>query len=155
MLCNALKQSRKHQPQLFLFLIIPFLLCIPTSSLSAEGALRQEAPGLIAESKTGLVWQEKRSHKKHSPDEVQQYLTQLNQGPYHDWRLPSKWELYDFFMIFDLKKDGGVNLKLEGSYWLKDDNGKLYPASWEQGDQCGAERTFYKTKSGYVRAVRP
>ena len=61
----------------------------------------------------------------------------------------------NLYKIFDLKKNGQVQLQLNGSYWLVDNRGAMQPGIWEIGDQCGPERSFYGTKSGYVRAIRP
>ncbi|MGD9949381.1 MAG: hypothetical protein AB7U29_13020 [Desulfobulbus sp.] len=147
--------AKMHPASGLLTLLMLLMLSIPVVVSAAEPALLQSAAGLIQETNNGLVWQMERSKKIRSLPAVEKYLHQLNQGPYHDWRLPTKWELYDFFSKFDLKKNGDINISLEGSYWLKDDDGSIHAGSWETGDQCGTERTFYTTKSGYLRAVRP
>lgn len=151
------EQHLAPSPRLRLFpqLLLLVLLMMPAISAAAEPILSQLAGGLLQEKNNGRIWQMERSRKMHSSTAVQRYLHQLNQGPYQDWRLPTKWELYDLFSKFDLKKNGDITITLEGSYWLKGDKGSLYPGTWETGNQCGAERTFYTTQSGYVRAVRP
>ena len=100
-------------------------------------------------------WQMKRSKKMHSATEVQEYLGQLNQGKYADWRLPTKWEMREFFTLFDLKRNGDIVLALDGSYWMMGENGTMMAGSWDSGDQCGVERNFFPAASGYVRAIRP
>ncbi len=146
---------KAHPCPLLPLLFVGAMLVIAATALAATPVLTPMGEGLVHDSKSGLVWQMERSRKVRTPAEAEQYLAQLNQGTFHDWRLPTKWELYDLFSVFDLKKNGEVKLKLEGSYWLKEENGAVYPGSWETGDQCGPERAFFKTKSGYVRAVRP
>ncbi|MDD2462370.1 MAG: hypothetical protein PHI97_00070 [Desulfobulbus sp.] len=144
-----------HSARVGPILLILLLLTIPTVTRAAQPALQQVGNGLIQETNSGLFWQMERSKKLRSPAAVENYLHQLNQGVHHDWRLPTKWELYDFLSKFDLKKNGGISIALEGSYWLKEDKGTVYPGSWDTGDQCGLERTFFSAKSGYVRAIRP
>ena len=111
--------------------------------------------GIIQEPENGRMWQMDRSKKIRSSTEVQEYLSELNKGEYKDWRLPTKYELYDFFLLFALKENRELDIKLEMSYWLVGDNGKISVGSWEPGDTCGSERIFYPGKKGYVRAVRP
>lgn len=140
--------------------VLPLVLMVFTLFASIEQAMAEPAltmleGGLFEEKGRGRTWQMQRSKKIDSLAAAQQYLQQLNKGLYHDWRLPTKWELYDLFTKFDLKKNGEVSIRLEGSYWLKDEDGSIHPGSWEMGDQCGAERIMYPTTSGYVRAIRP
>jgi len=149
----ALIQRTSTRILLPLMLLLAFLY--PAAVLAAQPDLMQVEGGLIQEKRSGLIWQMERSKKFRSLEEVEKFLNRLNQGPHHDWRLPTKWELYDFIAKFDLKKNGAVNIPFEGDYWLKDDNGTIHPGSWETGNQCGPERMFFSTKSGYVRAVRP
>lgn len=101
------------------------------------------------------VWQVERTRKIKDVLSVEQYLAELNKGEFSDWRLPNKQELSKLFTAFDMKQNGQVKIRLEGYYWLADENGKPYAAAWEIGDGCGPSRTFYKGNSGYVRAVRP
>jgi hypothetical protein len=145
-------------PKLAHVLPLAFMLFALFASINqaiAAPALTMLGDGLFEEKGKSRIWQMQRSKKMDSPGEVQQYLHQLNQGPYHDWRLPTKWELYGLFAKFDLKINGEVSIRLEGSYWIKDEDGSIHPVSWETGDQCGPERIMYPTKSGYVRAIRP
>ncbi len=146
---------RTDPRRVFLQLSAILILSLPAVALAAQPDLVQIGDGLVQEQRSGLIWQMERSKKYRSLEAVEKFLHRLNQGPYHDWRLPTKWELYDFIARFDLKKNGAIKLPFEGSYWIKDDNGTFHPGSWETGDQCGPERMFFSTKSGYVRAVRP
>jgi hypothetical protein len=148
---NTSKQSR------LLSLVLACSLLVGCSgwALASESDLTVLDNGVVQERTTGRMWHMERSKKIRSAAEVQQYLAELNQGPFTDWRLPNKWELYNLYKIFDLKKNGQVQLQLNGSYWLVDNRGTMRPGEWEIGDQCGPERLFYSAKSGYVRAIRP
>lgn len=101
------------------------------------------------------LWQMQRSKRLKTQDEVQEYLAALNHGEFHDWRLPTRQELYDLFSIFDLKQGGDVKIRLEGNYWLSDEKDGTHVGAWEIGDQCGPSRSYFEGKAGYVRAVRP
>ncbi|WP_028583896.1 DUF1566 domain-containing protein [Desulfogranum mediterraneum] len=131
------------------------LLCSAATALGAARSLVERSPGVFAETRGGLNWQQQRSKKMESPAEVSRYLRELNQGAHQDWRLPDKEELFGLFSIFDLKQNNTIKIRLEGNYWLKDDRGKASVGTWEIGDQCGPSRSFYRGKAGYVRAVRP
>lgn len=121
----------------------------------AEPALHLIDGPFLQENGRQRLWQMQRSKKLRSIAEVQAYLHHLNQGGHTDWRLPSKWEMYELFTIFDLKRNGDIVLALDGSYWMTEDDGTVMAGSWETGDQCGPERNFFPATSGYVRAVRP
>ncbi len=149
------KNTRNFSGMLSVVLAFSLLVGFAGGALASESALVVLDNGVVQERKTGRMWQVERSPKFRSQAEVQQYLGKLNQGQFKDWRLPNKWELYDLYKIFDLKKNGQVQLELNGSYWLGDNRGTMQPGIWEIGDQCGPERLFYSTKSGYVRAIRP
>jgi len=147
---------QKQETNLIFPLQILLLLCLvlPFPAFAAEkgDALQVVEGGLFLETGSGRMWQMERSRKLRSVTEVQQYLIDLNTGKYSDWRLPTKQELYDLFSIFDLKRNGGVIVKLEGHYWL--DDAGMNVGTWEIGDQCGPTRSFYPGKVGHVWAVR-
>lgn len=149
------RTNRNLQQIVLLVLCGLSLLALPVFAAAGDATLTMVDGGLLQEKSSGRMWQMERSKKISSAAAAEQYLRQLNQGPQKDWRLPTKGELYDLLTIFDLKKNGGITLELAGDYWLTDDNGATYAGAWETGDQCGPERTFYRGKSGYVRAVRP
>ena len=60
-------------------------------------------------------------------------------------------------ILQELKRNGDVEVKLEGYYWIADDEGKPYQATWKVGDGWGPGREFYtfKGKRAHARAVRP
>ena len=120
----------------------------------AQPALHLTPDGLIQE-QGGLIWQHHRSHKMHSAEEVKAFLQELNQGQHKDWRLPTKWELYELLAKFDWKQNGDIAAPPTGSYWLQEKNGSPYPGAWGPDGRCGIERSYYKNTSGYVWAVRP
>lgn len=121
----------------------------------ADDSLVQLSESLFQEKKLERVWQVQRSKKLKTTEDAVAYINQLNQGEFNNWRLPTKHELQDLFNIFDLKDNGNVTIRLEGSYWLAENHGVPYVGTFEIGDQCGPSRTFFKGKTGYVRAVRP
>jgi len=106
-------------------------------------------------SKNGSMWTKARSRRFEYISDVLQYLDELNKGEFNDWRLPTKQELYDLFVIFDLKDNGDVKIRIEGGYWLAGDLGAMGVGIWEIGDGCGPERKFLSGGKGYVRAIRP
>lgn len=101
------------------------------------------------------MWTRERSKILDTASDVSGYLSELNNGEFNDWRLPTKKELHDLFMIFDLKYNGEVKIRIEGRYWLVNDDGKVTVGSWEIGDGCGPDRIFYTGKNGHVMAIRP
>ena len=130
-----------------------FLTALP--ALSKEAAITALSDTAFMENVTQKTWYTHRSKRIKTVDDATVYLERLNQGEFNDWRFPTKWELSKLFSIFDLKQNGNIKIRLEGAYWLTDDKGKIFTGAWEIGDQCGPSRTFYKGKSGYVRAIRP
>lgn len=86
------------------------------------------------EQKSGKMWQLERSRKFRATEEVENYLHELNKGRYADWRLPTKQELYELFVFFDLKKNGDVKVPKEGNYWYAGEYGQIEVGAWEEGD---------------------
>ncbi|MFW2364978.1 MAG: DUF1566 domain-containing protein [Desulforhopalus sp.] len=154
-------ESRANYPLKLAALFLALMMFIAIQSISAQkvkagASISLVSKGDILETANNKMWQRDRSKKIESPNDVENYLQSLNQGSYNDWRLPTKQELYDFFTIFDFKKNGSVKIRLEGYYWLADDrNSSVYVGGWQVGDGCGPSRSFHKGKKGYVRAVRP
>lgn len=149
------QSAKQYFPILPVFLVCSLVLIHPGWAAEQAGALLVLDGRVMQQQNNGRMWQMDRSRKFKTTAEVQQYLRHLNQGPFKDWRLPSKWELLDLLTFFDLKRNGEVTIPLEGFYWLDEGKGPMYPGIWDPGDQCGVERVFYKGKSGHVRAVRP
>lgn len=137
--------------------IISFF-CRPTAPAAAEkdqSMFSLSGEYVIEDSWKRLMWTKERSRKFNSEEEARQYLAQLNTGDFDNWRFPTKSELHDFFLVFDLRKNGDVKIPIEGYYWLEDEDGEIDVGAWEIGDGCGPERHFHTGKRGHVRAVRP
>lgn len=105
---------------------------------------------------SGRMWQAARSEQAFDTlEEAQRYAAGLNLGGHTDWRLPTVYELYDLYLIFDLHKAGNIELNLKGNYWSDEKDGEGMVGAWEIGDQCDPERKYFEKTKGYVRAVRP
>ncbi|WP_419174275.1 hypothetical protein [Desulfosediminicola sp.] len=145
--------SRNRVLVVWLLLIV---LLVSGCSMHAAGGdtlVLQQGDDTFLDQKHGVEWRLERSGYFKTAEDVEHYLQGLNKEEGKQWRLPTKQELSDLFSSFDLKLNGEVKIQLEGRYWLQDD-GKDYVGSWQIGDQCGPSRSFYREKSGYVRAVR-
>jgi len=138
-----------------LFVVINFCLMLPVSLPAGQAILKYSENGIFQDERNGMMWQVERSNKMKSVQEVENFLKELNSGKYDDWRLPTKEELSDLFTIFDLKNNGDVKIRLEGSYWILGRDSEVQVGSWEIGDGCGPTRAYYTKKAGYLRAVRP
>lgn len=142
-----------HAVTFTLMVLIASSVFFTGNSWAGNSLLAPVSEDAFRDVRNNQMWQIHKSKKLRSVDAVQNYLAELNRGKYHDWRLPTKQELYDLFSYFDLKLHGDVRIQLEGNYWL--DNDGIVAGAWEIGDQCGPSRSFYSKKSGYVRAIRP
>ena len=131
------------------------VMMIPLGLQAGGTSLVDRGNGILEEQGRGKMWQAQRSRRMRDFGEVEGYLAKLNSGQFSDWRLPTRQELYDFILLFDLHKSGDISIRLEGAYWLTGDNGQPQIGSWEAGDQCGLSRIYYPGLSGHVRAVRP
>jgi hypothetical protein len=149
------RQPFRNTALLLSFLLLQLLPAVVTSSANSADRLHMVSETTFMDEGTGKMWQFDRSKRIDKLDDAIEVLAALNSGVYHDWRFPTKQELFEFFQIFDLKNNGSVKPKLEGSYWLQEDDGAIEVGSWEIGDGCGPGRKFFTGKTGYVRAVRP
>jgi|GEM_PF-2630690 len=127
-------KERVKNVRFLLSLFICLLVILPVTASAKMGAVTILGGEIIQEPENGRMWQMDRSKKMSSPAEVQEYLSDLNKDEYNDWRLPTKYELYDFFLLFALKENQELDIKLEMSYWLVGNNGKMIVGSWEPGD---------------------
>lgn len=134
-------------------LLLSGVFATPYESTAGEQALTMISEEIFQNSRNDQMWQMRKSKRFKTTSSVEQYLNELNQGEYQDWRLPSKQELYELFSYFDLKLHGRVKVQLEGNYWIENEG--IQVGAWEIGDQCGPSRTFYTKKAGSVRAIRP
>ncbi len=127
-------KERVKNVRFLLSLFICLLVILPVTASAKMGAVTILDGDRIQEPENGRMWQVNRSKKMRSSTEVQEYLSNLNKGEYNDWRLPTKYELYDLFLLFALKENRELDIKLEMSYWLVGNNGKMIVGSWEPGD---------------------
>jgi hypothetical protein len=138
---------------LVLILLLTGLFITSDISMAGDQALKQISEEIFQDTQNDKMWQMQKSKRLKSASSVEQYLSELNQGKYKDWRLPTKEELYTLFTYFDLKESGDVHIQLDGNYWIENEG--IQAGAWENGDQCGPSRTYYRKKSGYIRAIRP
>jgi hypothetical protein len=138
---------------LTLVLLLLTSVFTPYVSTAGEQVLTQISEKIFQNSKNDQMWQMGKSKRLKTASSVEEYLKQLNQGEYKDWRLPTKQELFELFSYFDLKQHGSVKISLEGAYWIENDG--IQVGAWEIGDQCGPSRTFYTKKAGSIKAIRP
>jgi hypothetical protein len=151
-----MRQTTNHFRRKVVLAITTFLLFFMTiPALSKEAAIIQVSDTTFQETSSKKTWSLERSKRFKTAEDAAGFLETLNKGEFNDWRFPSKEELLKLFSIFDLKEHGTVKIRLEGAYWLADNNANMYVGAWEIGDQCGPSRAFYTGKAGYVRAVRP
>lgn len=135
-----------------LLLLVIFLTITPISFAKAQKELLTElSDNTILVINSGLIWQQERTDKIRNFMAMKNYVTNAE---IEGWRLPTKQELYELIEIFDLHQNGTINMNLDGSYWLIDDNGKPVTGAWEIGDQCGPSRSYYPHKRGHIRLVR-
>jgi hypothetical protein len=110
---------------------------------------------ILQETVSGQMWQVERSPRLKSFQEATAYVERLRLGGYDDWRLPTIYELYDLNFLFDLHKNGAIELNREGNYWSGEKDGDGMIGAWAISDQCDPERQYEPGRVGYVRAVRP
>jgi len=127
-----------------------------SKAVNPDNTLADLGNGIIEEvGVAGRMWQQERSGPFRSMEEAQAYVQTMNLGGHKDWRLPTIQELYDLHYLVDVKKAKGIELRMEGNYWVTDPEGHGMAGSWEIGDQCEPSRSYFKKNFGYVRAVRP
>lgn len=138
---------------LLVVLLVTLVGCAAKSGVNARFAV--PSAGILQENRSGQMWQLERSPRFNSYQEAKEYAEQLTLGGYHDWRLPTIYELYDLNYLFDLHKNGNITLNREGNYWSGEKDGDGMIGAWAISDQCDPERQYEPGKAGYVRAVRP
>lgn len=128
-----------------------------SASMTAPSSARLVAlgNGICQDTKTGKMWQVGSSKTIRSLDEAKSYAASLEEGGFHDWRLPMITELYDLYIIFDLHENGNCTLQPEGTYWSGEADLEDRVGTWELDDNCDPERQYIPKKKGLVRAIRP
>lgn len=132
----------------------------PSTNISAPGSggprLEKIDNTICRDTLSGLMWQTSRSRKISSIQKAKQYTSSLRTGGFNDWRLPSQGEFYTLHILFFLKKNDECKIKYKGSYWSEKPGEEPRPGRWSSPDYtCGPNFDFEKTKTGFVRAVRP
>lgn len=155
-----MKQKAKNVARVWWLLVLavialPGLVAAADKATDPDNALVDRGNGVIEEKGTGRMWQQERSRSFKTLEQAEAYVKTLTLDGYTDWRLPTVYELYDLHYLVDVKKAEGIDLRMEGNYWVIDKEGTGMAGSWEVGDQCEPTRTYFKKTWGYVRAVRP
>lgn len=137
-----------------LFLTFCFLLLLNNANARSV-QLVDVGNGIYKDTKTGLMWEVKKSHRFSSMEEVDNYLKGLKLGGFNDWRLPTKHERWELLHVFLLDRNGKCKLKrLNSPYWTtKTEKGTL-PIRLEIDCYCRDDEIISYASSGYVRAVR-
>lgn len=104
---------------------------------------------------SGKMWQVGVSKTLTSLEAAMAYASDLEEGGYDDWRLPTVDELYELYLIFDLHENGNCALKAEGTYWSDEADLEGNVGTWELDDNCDSERRYIPKQKGKVRAIRP
>lgn len=142
---------------IILFMSVAVFCILPGAAKKAVGAPALTLVGdqYFKNNRDGKMWTKERGERLKSSSDVKRYLYEMNKGEFNNWRLPTSEELYDLLVIFDLKGNGDVKVRIEGDYWLVVNGGAMSVGEWEIGGGCGPERHYYSGKKGFVRAVRP
>ena len=113
--------------------------------------------GIVQSEQFGLMWQQDDSKLFINSSDAQKYVENLTLGGFTDWRIPTKPESHNLYFSLDfgetMAKD--LNMKMDRALWVKLDDGKMVPGSWDAGETCCIVRTFRKDTRARVRAVRP
>ena len=150
-------ENNRILPFLPIFVTLTFLIILadPVLTKGTDQFLRLMDGHHIEDIRKKQMWTKEKSRIFRSADEAQHFLTQLNRGDFGDWRFPTKHELHDLLLIFDMKNNGEVKVPIEGKYWLMGEDGKVSAGAWEFGGGCGPARHFHSGERGRVWAVRP
>ncbi len=138
--------------------VIIFIFVSSTVMLVAAGEprLKNLGNGICQDTKTGLMWQVKKSKSFKDQDSAVQYTKKLSLGGYSNWRLPyvDEWKHLKK-EIYDLKKNGDCELERPFSkYWAEDQENGIKSGKLATNDECGGGYNFVAKNKGYVRAVR-
>ncbi len=141
---------------------LPLLLLL-ISALFAEGCAVFSSPkvvkstsGILKVSSSPLIWQRERSNYVATAAEAEKYVSRLKLDGLQDWRLPTPEEMLDFYYAFDFgsAKASKLGIKIEGYYWVTDEEGKTYAGTWCDAQICEISRSYITGHhGGYVRAV--
>jgi len=141
-------------------ILIPLLLILSSCSntgMKNRDAMSLVSDGIIQSEQFGLMWQQDDSKLFTNASEAQKYADNLILGGFSDWRIPTKAESHNLYFSLDFGKTMAkeLHMKIDRSMWVKLDDGKMVPGSWDAGETCCIVRTFKKDTHARVRAVRP
>ena len=153
------KRIESKQMKNYSLFIFTFSLIIMSTSLWAE--LSRDSSGVVADSTTGLAWQDAYSDsgdtiKRATWQDALVYCEELSLGEKSDWRLPNKNEL---FSIVDMSKyDSAISSVFtnvtSNVYWSSTSNASDSSSAWIVGFGNGAVLWYSKTSEDSVRCVR-
>jgi len=131
--------------------------CAGRSEQGSDSNARLVAQGdeMCLNTHSGKMWQVEVSNTFTSLDAAMEYASNLKEGGYDDWRLPTVDELYELYLIFDLHENGNCVLKAEGTFWSDEADLEGNVGTWELDDNCDPERRYIPKQKGRVRAIRP
>lgn len=124
-------------------------------SSHSNARLIAQGDGICLNTHSGKMWQVGMSKTFTSLDAAIGYASDLKEGGYDDWRLPTVDELYELYLIFDLHENGNCELKAEGTFWSDEADLEGNVGTWELDDNCDSERRYIPKQKGKVRAIRP
>ena len=140
---------------LLLLLLITAIVAGGCAVFSSPKVVKSTSETLKVSS-SPLKWQRERSHYFATAAEAENYVSQLKLDGLQDWRLPTPDEMLDFYYTFDFgsAKASKLGIKIEGYYWVTDEEGKTYTGTWCDAQICEISRSYVTgNHGGYVRAV--
>jgi len=153
------KNSVGEKMKNFSFFIFTFSFIMMSTSL--WGAFSRDSSGVVADSKSGLAWQDDYSDnggeiKKATWQDALVYCHELTLGGENDWRLPNIRELKS--IVDDSKYNPAISSIFQNvtSYYYWSSTTRVSDSSnaWFVHFYNGYDRWYSKTNEGRVRCVR-
>jgi len=137
------------------------LLIMIGASLLLHASFSRDSSGVVADSTTGLAWQDAYSDsgdtiKRATWQDALVYCEELSLGGESDWRLPNKNEL---FSIIDMSKyDSAISSVFTNVtsivYWSSTSNASDSSDAWVVSFYTGLVTRYSKTDELWIRCVR-
>ena len=137
------------------------LLIMIGASLLLHASFSRDSSGVVADSTTGLAWQDAYSDsgdtiKRATWQDALVYCEELSLGGESDWRLPNKNEL---FSIIDMSKyDSAISSVFTNVtsivYWSSTSNASDSSDAWVVSFYTGLVTRYSKTRELWIRCVR-
>jgi len=137
------------------------LLIIIGASLFLYAGFSRDSSGVVADSATGLAWQDDYSDnggeiKKASWQDALVYCEELSLGGKNDWRLPNIRELKS--IVDDTKYSPAINSVFtnvtSNYYWSATTSASSSIYAWNVTFNYGGDYEYNKTLEVYIRCVR-